>query len=112
MLDGFEGMVEHHPRACPSHHSPHTLAHVGLIAVNGALLAGGFAFAKLASVETCLGIPEQFGTVATEHLVPLASPAIEPHHQTYHPLLLLYSAHFSHYIINIIRPSAFTNIEG
>ena len=80
MLDGFEGMVEHHPRACPSHHSPHALTHVRLIAVNGTLLTGGFAFAKLASAETCLGILEQFGTVATEHLVSLASPAIEPYH--------------------------------
>jgi len=80
MLDGFEGMVEHHPRACPSHHLPHTLTHVGLIAVNGALLAGRFAFAKLAPVETCLSILEQFGAFATEHLVSLASPAIEPYH--------------------------------
>ena len=80
MLNSFEGMVEDHPRACPSHHLPHTLTHVGLIAVNGALLAGGFTFAKLASVETCLGILEQFGTVATEHLVSLASLAIEPYH--------------------------------
>lgn len=80
MLDSFEGMVEHHPRTCPSHHLPHTLTHVGLIAVNGALLAGGFTVAKLASIETCLGILEQFGTVATEHLVSLASLAIEPYH--------------------------------
>ena len=80
MLDSFEGMVEHHPRACPSHHLPHTLTHVGLIAVNGALLAGGFTFAKLASIETCLGMLEQFGTVATEHLVSLASLAIEAYH--------------------------------
>ena len=80
MLDSFEGMVEHHPRACPSHHLPHTLTHVGLIAVNGALLAGGFTVAKLASIETCLGILEQFDTVATEHLVSLASLAIEPYH--------------------------------
>jgi len=104
MFDGFEGMVENHPRARPSHHSPHALTHVGLIAVNGTLLTGGFAFAKLASAETCFGILEQFGTVATEHLVSLTLSAIESDHQTYYPLFVLHSAHFFHYIINFIAP--------
>ena len=112
MLDGFEGMVENHPRARPSHHSPHALTHVGLIAVNGALLTGGFAFAKLTSAETCLGILEQFGTVATEHLVSLTLSAIKSDHQTYYPLFVLHSAHFFHYIINFIRPSAFVKVSG
>lgn len=56
MLDGGNGMVEHHSRTGPTHHRPYTLFHRRAIAMDGALLARGLAFAETARRESAVSI--------------------------------------------------------
>ena len=56
MLDGGDGMVEHHSRTGPTHHRPYTLFHRRAIAMDGALLARGLAFAETARRKSAVSI--------------------------------------------------------
>ena len=102
-------MVKHHPGPRPSHHRPHLLTHVRLIAMDRAFLACWFLISELAPIQTGLGITQQLGAVLAKLLITFISSAVEPDHHPYRLLLALYPVH---HIINIILPSAKQNVCG
>ena len=102
MPDGLDGVIEYHPRASPAHHLSHALTHSGLVAVDGAFLAGGLVVAKLAAVEASFGIAEQLGALSAQSIVLLAAPTIKLYHQG-HRLLLLADATVRSHSLSIFR---------
>ena len=109
MLYSLYRMIKHHPRTCPSHHRPHLLTHVRLIAMDRAFLAGWFFISELAPVKTSLSITQQLRAVLAKPPVTFMSSAVEPDHHPYCILLALYPVH---HIINIILPSAKAKVWG
>ena len=76
MFDCFNGMIAHHPGACPSHHLSYLLTHFGFVAMDWAFLAGRFTLAKLTSIQTNFCISEQFRTRLAKVLVFLIAATI------------------------------------
>lgn len=109
MLYSFYRMINHHPWTRPSHHHPHLLTHVRLIAMDRAFLTCGLLVAEFAPIKTGLGITQQLRAVLAKLLVTFMSPAVEPNHHPYRLLLTLYPVH---HIINIILPSAKAKVCG
>lgn len=60
MFDSCNWMVDNHSWPRPSHHHPDTLFHLRTIAMHRTFLAGGLLLAKTASVESAVGIVQQF----------------------------------------------------
>lgn len=60
MFDGCNWMVDNHSWSRPSHYYPDTLFHLWSIAMHRTFLACGFVLAKTASVESAVGIVQQF----------------------------------------------------
>ena len=60
MFDGCNWMVDNHSWPRPSHYHSDTLFHLWSIAMHRTFLAGGLLLAKTASVESAVGIVQQF----------------------------------------------------
>ena len=52
MPDCFYRVVQHHPRACPTHDFSHALTHFRLIAMHWTLLAGRLTASELTPIKT------------------------------------------------------------
>ena len=77
--------------------------------MNRAFLACWFLISELAPIQTSFGKTQQLRAVLAKLLVTFMSPAVEPDHHPYRPLLALYPVH---HIINIILPSAKQKVCG
>ena len=75
-----QGMVQYHPGAGEAHYLAHTLAHVGFIAVYGALTAGAFSLAELAMLQAAVGILEEPTAFIAQSAVALFISAIYGYH--------------------------------
>ena len=60
MFDSCNWMVDNHSWPRPSHYYPDTLFHLRTIAMHRTFLACGLLLAKTASVESAVGIVQQF----------------------------------------------------
>lgn len=80
MADGGYGVEQEHARTREAHNQVHLLAHVGAVAMYGALAAGGLLVAKLAAVQPLMGIFHKLLAVVTEFFVVLLVPAINVYH--------------------------------
>ena len=58
-MDGHKGIVQEHARTGIAHNLTYLLAHSRLIAMHGATGAAGFGVAKLAMLQTLVGIIQQ-----------------------------------------------------
>ena len=56
---GHDGVVQEHARTGIAHHRPYLLAHGRLVAMHGASGATGLVLAKLAMLQTLVGIIQQ-----------------------------------------------------
>jgi hypothetical protein len=54
------GVVDDHSRACPAHYGADLLAHIGLVAVDMAVLTRRFLLSKFAAIEAFVCIGNQF----------------------------------------------------
>ena len=59
MPNGHDGVVQEHARTGIAHHLPYLLAHGRLVAMHGASGATGLVIAKLAMIQTLVGIIQQ-----------------------------------------------------
>ena len=59
MPNGHDGVLQEHARTRIAHHLPYLLAHGRLVAMHGASGATGFVLAKLAMLQTLVGIIQQ-----------------------------------------------------
>ena len=91
VADGVERVIEEHARACPTHHGPDAFFHIGPVAVDGALAAGGLVLAEAAAGKTRMGIIEQFAAFGTERGMALFLAAIEADHLLNYGLLFFYA---------------------
>ena len=91
MADGVERVIEEHARACPTHHGPDAFFHIGPVAVDGALAAGGLVLAEAAAGKTRVGIHKQLAALGAERGVALFLAAIEADHLFYYGLLFFYA---------------------
>ena len=60
MFDSCDRMVDNHSWPWPSHYHSDTLFHLRTIAMHRTFLASGLLLAKTASVESSVGIVQQF----------------------------------------------------
>ena len=67
MDDGHDGIVQEHARAGIAHHLSDTLAHNGLVAMQGASGATGFGIAIAAMLQASMGVSFQFSTLRAEN---------------------------------------------
>ena len=88
---GGKGMIEQHAWPSPSHDLTYALLHLRPIALDGALLAGGFVRSEAAVVQTAMGIEQEFLTLRTEARMPLPSSAIQTYHLLDHGFFFLYA---------------------
>ena len=65
-MDGHKGIVQEHARTGIAHYLAYLLTHGGLVAMHGATSATGFGVAKLATLQSLMGIGEEFLTLGTE----------------------------------------------
>ena len=86
MFDGCNWMVDNHSWPRPSHYYPDTLFHLRTIAMHRTFLAGGLLLAKTASVESAVGIVQQFLATWAQFVISFASPAIQTNHLLHHCL--------------------------
>lgn len=86
-------MVKEHAWSGPAHHGADSLAHLGAVAMDGTLLAGGLTLAEFTAVEPRPGVLQQLATVGAKLRIPLPLPAIQPYHLLHYPLLLLNLCH-------------------
>ena len=56
MLQGRPRVIEQHTRTGVAHDGTYLFAHTGAVAMDGALLAGGFPFAVPAMRKACVSI--------------------------------------------------------
>jgi hypothetical protein len=74
-------MAEEHARARVSHHLADALAHLGLIAMDGAVGAGGLFVAKRAAVQAALGVTSQLVTAwAKRRSTTMLTAAVDLNH--------------------------------
>ena len=66
MHDGYDGVVQEHARSGIAHHLAYLLAHGRLVAMHWASGATGLVLAKLAMLQTLVGIIQQGLTLRTE----------------------------------------------
>ena len=59
MMDGHKGIVQEHARTGIAHYLAYLLTHGGLVAMHGATSATGFGVAKLATLQSLMGIIQQ-----------------------------------------------------
>ena len=87
------GVVEQHTWASIPHHLPHLFASVRLVAVDRTLLASAFLLAKLASVQSGVGICHQFLAFGTGVWPGMVSLAVDADHLLHSSFLSLDSGH-------------------
>ncbi len=85
--------IEEHSWACPSHYLFHHSAFLRRVAVNGAVLAGRFMFAKSAMVEPSAGIVGQIAVGLLAFCIVQLMFGIEIHHQSDGLLVAFYPLH-------------------
>ena len=56
MSDSRNGVIKKHAGTCITHYALHSLAHFGLVAVDGASTAGGLFFSERTMLQKGLGI--------------------------------------------------------
>ena len=98
MPDGCKGMIEYHPRSCPSHDHPYSFLHFRTVAMCGAFLAGGLILTVTASVQSVVGIIQQFPAVRAQLVMSFILPAIQAYHLLHHRLFFLYAFVWHHNI--------------
>ena len=81
-------MVKQHAGTCVAHDGTYLFAHTGVVAMNGALLAGGFSFAVPAMRKVCVSILQQGFAMGAKRVVAFFVPAIEGNHLRYDTLFL------------------------
>lgn len=93
MTYGGYGRVEDHTGAYPTHHLTHTLPHLGLVTMYRTSLARRLLIAKLTPVQSTFGIYAQSLILLGDIVQFQSLTTIYIYHQSYHPLLALYSSH-------------------
>jgi hypothetical protein len=91
MPKGMEGMVQEHARTAISHYGHHLFFHIAAVAMDGAFSASGFAFAKLAFVQACVGILQELPAVGTQAFGVAVRAAVETYHFLHRALFIFYS---------------------
>ena len=56
MSDSRNGVIKKHAGTCITHYALHSLAHFGLVAVDGAKSAGGYFLSERTMIQTGLGL--------------------------------------------------------
>ena len=95
-------MIEQHARPSPSHDLTYALLHLRPIAVDGALLAGGFVRSEAAAVQTAMGIEQEFLALRAEARIALLASAVQAYHLLDHGLFFLYAFALFHDWVEVI----------
>ena len=91
MPDGSYRMIEYHSRSRPSHDPSYLFLHLRSVAVYGALLAGWLMFPVPASVQSAVGIVQQFPALRTQFGMAFMFPAIQTNHLLDHRFFFLFA---------------------
>ena len=91
MPDGSYRMIEYHSRPRPSHDHSYLFLHLRSVAVYGALLAGRLMLPVTASVQSAVGIVQQFPALRTQFGMAFMFPAIQTNHLLDHRFFLLFA---------------------
>ena len=91
MPDGSYRMIEYHSRSRPSHDPSYLFLHLRSVAVYGALLAGWLMFPVPASVQSAVGIVQQFPALRTQFGMAFMFPAIQTNHLLDHRFFFIFA---------------------
>ena len=91
MPDGSYRMIEYHSRSRPSHDPSYLFLHLRSVAVYGALLAGWLMLPVTASVQSAVGIVQQFPALRTQFGMAFMFPAIQTNHLLDHRFFFIFA---------------------